>query len=158
MIFKVSNNCSQAGDLCHHSHHYPCLPQKLCLPQNRRRRPSPVSTRMNTLCIPVSTVLFTMMYVLGAPICVSEQYFLHSPTFASAEKRCPSAQCKALSRPLSPFLQMGRRYSTVNRCLLGGFDFGGCSVSQSCPGFTKHSIVFITTQSDRHIYSLHPPR
>ena len=105
--------CSQAGDLYHHSHPYPCLPQK------RHRRPSPVSTRMNTLCIPVSTVLFTMMCSVSLIVSLSSISCIHHHS-SSAEKRCPSAQCRALSLLLSRYLQMARRYlldrSSVHHC------------------------------------------
>ena len=136
-VFKVYNGCSQAGDLCHHSRPYPCL-----LLKRHRRRPSPVSTRMNTLCIPVSTVLFTMMCSVSLIVSLSSISCIHHHS-SSAEKRCLSAQCRALSLPLSQYLQMARRYlldrSSVHHWFSGlFFDF----VSQSWPG------VFIVTHRE----------
>ena len=76
--------CSQAGDLYHHSHPYPCLPQK------RHRRPSPVSTRMNTLCIPVSIVLFNVMCSVSFFVSLSSISCIHHHS-SSAEtmSECP---------------------------------------------------------------------
>ena len=83
-VFKVSNDCSQAGDLYQHSHPFPCLPQK------RRRRPSPVSTRMNTLCIPVSIVLFNVMCSVSFFVSLSSISCIHHHS-SSAEtmSECP---------------------------------------------------------------------
>ena len=131
IIFKITSDCSQAGDLFHHSHPYPCLPQKVCLPQNRRRRPSPVSTtRMNTLCIPVSTVLFTMMMCsvsLFASLSIISCIQNHSSSAEKMSSECPvqGSEPALVSVPSDgKEVLLGQIfYYSLCQYLLGGIDF-----------------------------------
>ena len=81
-VFKVSNDCSQAGDLYQHSHPFPCLPQK------RRRRPSPVSTRIHlhtcVHCLIYHDVLGVLFVSLSSISCIH-----HHSSSAEKMSECP---------------------------------------------------------------------